>query len=134
MVIDSSALLAIILGEDDRMDYLTAIRDALDAKIPLRLPAPVVVEVGIGASRRSYETEADTFIESIQAEVVPLTVAIAELSIQAFRKFGKGVHKAGLNFGDCMSYATAEYLKAPLLYKGRDFALTPIRSALPKIS
>jgi ribonuclease VapC len=65
--------------------------------------------------------------------MVPLTEAVANLSIVAFRNFGKGVHKAALNFGDCMSYATSEYLKEPLLYKGRDFSQTPVRSVLPKL-
>ncbi len=61
---------------------------------------------------------------------MPLSEEIAKLSVKVFRKFGKGVHEAGLNFGDCMSYATADYLHAPLLFKGSDFEKTPVRKAL----
>ena len=63
-------------------------------------------------------------------EVRDWTDALAEIAIDAFIKFGKGQHKAKLNFGDCMAYALAKSLNAPLLYKGDDFAQTDIRSAL----
>jgi ribonuclease VapC len=126
MVIDSSALLAIVFGESDRERYIEAIESAQD----LQVPASVLVEAGIAAERRRYAKQLTALIEGIQPEIVPLTAIIAELSVAAFRKFGKGVHKAELNFGDCMSYATAEYLKTSLLFRGKDFTLTPIRSAL----
>lgn len=66
-----------------------------------------------------------------QITITPFTESLAELAAQAFLKFGKGCgHPAQLNFGDCMAYALAKSLDAPLLYKGDDFAKTDIRSAL----
>ena len=66
-----------------------------------------------------------------RVRIVDFTPAMAEAAVAAFRTFGKGRwHPAQLDFGDCLSYATAEVLDAPLLYKGRDFALTDIRPAL----
>jgi ribonuclease VapC len=132
MVIDSSALLAIVFGEADREQYIEIIECSLGEHRDLRVPASVLVETGIATERRNYRRELAALIDRIQPEIVPLTATIAELSVEAFRKFGKGVHKAGLNFGDCMSYATADFLKAPLLFKGDDFEQTPIRAALNK--
>ena len=133
MVIDSSALLAIVFGETDRAQYIEIIEAGIEEHRDLRVPASVLVETGIAAERRNYRGQLAALIDRIQPEIVPLTATIAELSVEAFRKFGKGMHKAaGLNFGDCMSYATADFLKAPLLFKGDDFEQTPIRSALKK--
>jgi ribonuclease VapC len=130
MVIDSSALLAIVLGEADADLYVEAIGRAIQQHNELHLPASVIVEAGIVAERRNQGKQLAALIEKIQPEVVPLTEIIAYRSLKVFLKFGKGVHKAGLNFGDCMSYATADYLHASLLFKGSDFEKTPIRSAL----
>ena len=132
MVIDSSALLAIVLGEADREQYIEAIDRSLKEHRDLHIPASVLVEAGIATEWRSFGKQFAALIDRIQPEIVPLTAAIAELSVEAFRKYGKGMHKAGLNFGGCMSYATAEYVKAPLLFKGADFERTPLRSALKK--
>jgi ribonuclease VapC len=130
MVIDSSALLAVVFGEADRERYIDVIERNLEAHREIRVPASVLVEAGVAAERRDFGKQLAMLIDRIQPEVVPLTEVIAELSVLVFRKFGKGRHKAGLNFGDCMSYATAEHLNAPLLFKGDDFAQTPIRPAL----
>jgi ribonuclease VapC len=132
MVIDTSALLAIVLGEDDGEQYIDVIERSLEQKRDVRVPASVMVEAGIVAERRGRGKQLAALIERMQPEIEPLTGAIAEVAVTAFRRFGKGVHKADLNFGDCMSYATAEFLREPLLFKGEDFARTPIRSALKK--
>ena len=134
MVIDSSALLAIVFGEADSEVYSDTISDSLEAHRKLRLPASVLIEVNIAAERRrgQYAKRLAGLIDGMQPEIVSLTAPIARLSVVAFRKFGKGMHKAALNFGDCMSYGTAEYLNEPLLYKGNDFSHTPIRSVLPR--
>jgi ribonuclease VapC len=132
MVIDTSALLAIVLGEEDGEQYIEAIDQNLEQHSDLRVPASVLVEAGIVADRRGRGRQLATLIERMQPEIEPLTEAIAELAVKAFRKFGKGVHKADLNFGDCMSYATAEFLQEPLLFKGNDFGRTTIKPALKK--
>jgi ribonuclease VapC len=132
MVIDTSALLAIVLGEDDGEQYIEVIKRGLDQHWDVRVPASVLVEAGIVADRRGCGKQLAALIERMQPEVEPLTGAIAELAVRAFRKFGKGVHKADLNFGDCMSYATAEFLQEPLLFKGDDFARTPVKPALKR--
>jgi ribonuclease VapC len=134
MVIDSSALLAIVFGEPDGTAYANAIFASFEARATVRLPASVLVEANIVAESRKghHGQRLAMLVDRIQPEIVPLTSPIALLSVAAFKRFGRGVHRASLNFGDCMSYATAEYLKEPLLYKGSDFALTPIQSALPK--
>ena len=72
----------------------------------------------------------EDLLQNAKIEVVDWTDAMVSLAIDAFLKFGKGQHKAKLNFGDCMAYALAKSLNAPLLYKGADFAQTDIRSAL----
>jgi ribonuclease VapC len=132
VVIDSSALLAIVFGEPDSRIYANAIFSAFEAHENVWLPASVLVEASIAAESRKgqHGQRLVILLDRMQPEIASLTAPIAHLTLATFRKFGKGVHKASLNLGDCMSYATAEYLKEPLLYKGNDFKLTPVRSAL----
>lgn len=129
MVIDTSALLAIILSEPDAEEFLHILDHATRSGRPLYLPASVLVEGGITAGSRGRGKRLDQLIDSLQPQIVPLDEPIARLAVQAFRKFGKGQHKAALNFGDCMSYATAEHLNQPLLFKGTDFSFTPVQPA-----
>lgn len=128
MVIDSSALVAIVHGEPDAHAYIEAIAIAIEQRSRIYIPASVLVEAGIVAERRGRGSLLDGVIERIQPEIVPLDRPIAELSRQAFRRFGRGRHRAQLNFGDCMSYATAQYLRLPLLYKGDEFRETDVRA------
>ena len=130
MVIDSSALLAVVLAEADAQLYIDEIERALTEKRPVYVPASVLVEAGIVADSRNCGTFLDTLLDRLQPEIVPLDRSLADLSRQAFRRFGRGRHPAKLNFGDCMSYATAEYFRVPLLFKGEDFPRTPVASAL----
>ena len=74
--------------------------------------------------------ELDLFIERAAIELVPVSIEHAQAARRAWRRFGKGNHSAGLNFGDCFAYALAEVTGEPLLYKGEDFALTDVESAL----
>lgn len=71
----------------------------------------------------------NALLDQFGIQIVPFSVELAPIAAEAYRRFGKGRHKAALNFGDCMSYALAKSLDAPLLYKGNDFALTDIRAA-----
>jgi ribonuclease VapC len=72
----------------------------------------------------------EAFLEALDAETIPVDSRQAALAIEAFRAYGKGRHPAGLNIGDCFSYALAKALDEPLLFKGNDFGQTDLRSAL----
>jgi ribonuclease VapC len=131
MIVDSSALLAIVFGEPDYAIFRDAIENRSEQGLQIYIPASVIVEAGIAAEHRGYAEALDAVLDTLQAEIAPLDKAIAHIARQAYRQFGRGFHKAGLNFGDCMSYATALYFRLPLLYKGNDFRNTNIPSALP---
>ncbi|HEX3683532.1 MAG TPA: type II toxin-antitoxin system VapC family toxin [Bryobacteraceae bacterium] len=123
--------MAIVLGEPDFATFRDAIDTHCRMGLRIYIPASVLVEAGIVAESRGYAKELDAVLDTLRAEVTPLDHAIAQLARQAYRQFGRGFHKAALNFGDCMSYATARYLRLPLLYKGDDFRKTNIPPALP---
>ena len=121
MVIDTSALVAIFLGEPERRAFLEHI---LQAETNL-ISAANSLETGIVLEARRGEAagrEFDLFIVRAKLEVVPVDAEQVEIARSAWRKYGKGRHAAGLNFGDCASYALAKSLDAPLLFKGNDFS------------
>ena len=129
MIVDTSAVVAFLFGEDEAERYEQAIADA-----PLRhmsvvslLEAAIVIESRIGPQGG---IELDAFIDEAAIELVPMTPDHAHAARQAWRRYGKGNHPAGLNFGDCFAYALAEISNEPLLFKGEDFALTDIEDAL----
>lgn len=125
MVIDTSAIASIFFGEPDRDRFLQAIL----ASARRLISAATVVECGIVLEGRLGESgggEFDLFLVRSQLEVVAVDLEQAELARMAWRKFGKGRHAAGLNFGDCFSYALAKSSGGPLLAKGTDFAATDI--------
>lgn len=129
MIVDSSALVAILLQEPDAEDYAEALLDGDEAF----MSAATWLEVAIVAETRKHQNpqpELDAFIQSVGIEIVDLTVAHAAVAREAFARYGKGRHKAGLNFGDCFAYALAKATGQPLLYKGDDFKHTDIVSAL----
>jgi len=128
MVIASSALLAIIFEEPDASIYLSALLNSDNCLVS----AASLVETSMVSLRlRSPDpiTLLDDLINRIEIIVAPVDHEQALLAREAFRRFGKGRHKAGLNFGDCFSYALAKQTGEPLLYKGSDFSLTDIVSA-----
>jgi ribonuclease VapC len=125
MVIDSSALLAIFLGEPERNSFLQQITQA-DVR---RLSAATALETGIVLEARKGEAagrEFDLFIVRANLEVVAVDAEQVEVARSAWRKYGKGRHPAGLNFGDCFAYALAKFSGEPLLAKGADFGSTDI--------
>lgn len=130
MVIDTSALVAILLREPDAERYAKAMDDT-----PLRLLSAVTrVELAFVIEGRKGEAgrvDLDRFLTDGEFEVAAVTSQQAMIAIDAFRKFGKGRHPAGLNLGDCFSYALASVTGYPLLFKGNDFVHTDIRAALP---
>ena len=91
------------------------------------LEAVLVVE---GRSGIAGGQELDIFMETAAIEIVPVTLEQVQAARVAWRRYGKGNHPAGLNFGDCFAYALSEISREPLLYKGDDFALTDVESAL----
>jgi ribonuclease VapC len=129
MVVDSSALLAILLKEPER-DALAA---AL-AAAPVRLLSSVnAFEAAIVVLARKGEAglrELDLLLHAAAVDVVPFAAEHLALAREGYERFGKGRHPAGLNLGDCAAYALARHSGEPLLFKGEDFARTDVRSAL----
>jgi ribonuclease VapC len=127
-ITDSSALFAIVFAEPDVYIYVSAILNSTDRM----LSAASLVEISMLAMRyRAPDPVAlvDKLIEQFEILIVPVSHEQALLARDAFRRFGKGRHKAGLNLGDCFSYALAKQTGKPLLYKGNDFSKTDIQSA-----
>src|SRR6266852_484780 len=125
VVIDTSALLAIFLGEPERKQFLDRITQAETRLIS----AANVLETGIVLEARRGEAagrEFDLFLYQAKFDVVPVNADQVEIARVAWRKYGRGRHPAALNFGDCFAYALAKTSGEPLLAKGADFALTGI--------
>lgn len=129
LVVDSSALLAILFDELERHAFEARINAAEE----VLLAAPSYVEAMIVARSRRGAKGGEalrTLIREMHIEVTDFTEDMAEAANRSFQRYGKGRHKAGLNFGDCMAYALAKSLGAPLLFKGNDFIHTDIEAAL----
>ena len=128
MIVDSSALLAILFGEPDAGRYERAIANAPQCRISAAslLESTIVVESRAGVVGGH---QLDVLLDRGPIEVVSVTPEQAQAARRAWRRFGKGNHPAGLNFGDCFAYALAETTREPLLFKGSDFSLTDIEPA-----
>jgi len=125
MVIDTSALLAIFLAEPERQRFLKLLTDT-ETRL---MSAASVLETGIVLEAKRGEAagrEFDLFVVRTNLEVVAVDVEQVEIARSAWRKYGKGRHPAGLNFGDCFAYALAKFSGEPLLAKGTDFTQTDI--------
>lgn len=125
MVIDTSALIAYLEGEPEA-DRVEA---ALVGAGRLLISAATVVEAGIVSEARRGEAggrELDLLLHRLKVAIVPVDEDQAELARSAYRRYGRGRHPAGLNFGDCFAYALAVTAGEPLLYVGRDFAETDL--------
>ncbi len=129
MIVDSSALLAIVLGEPEA-DAMTAAISGTSAR---RISAANWFETALVVDGRSSpvaSTQFDELIATLGVAVVPVDAQVAMLARAAHRQFGRGNHPVRLNFGDCMSYALAKARGEPLLFKGNDFSQTDIEPAL----
>lgn len=128
MVIDSSALLAILLGEPE----IRAFNQKIEAdptrlmSVASYLEAAIIIDDRLGPEGgrdlRFFLLEADI-------EIVPVTIEQADVAREAYRRYGRGNHPARLNFGDCFAYALAKISSEPVLFKGDDFAKTDLAPA-----
>jgi len=126
MVIDTSAIVAIFRAEPERRQFMQMIADA-DVRI---ISAATVLETGIVLESKRGENagrEFDLFLSRMQIAVVDVDAEQVEIARRAWRKFGRGRHRAALNLGDCFAYALARTSGEPLLAKGDDFAQTDIQ-------
>ncbi|MCC6197436.1 MAG: type II toxin-antitoxin system VapC family toxin [Burkholderiales bacterium] len=125
MIVDTSALLAILQDEPERR----AFNEAIEAADACRMSAATFVETSIVVDAR-FGAEGlqalDRLIEIADIEIVPVDLTQARAARDAYRRFGKGCDPAGLNYGDCFSYALAAVLREPLLFKGTDFEQTDV--------
>ena len=127
MVIDTSAIVAILFDEPEQSRFIHQIKIAEKRLISAStlLECEIVVQARKGILGRN---QLELFIHEAQIIVVPFDQAQVNLAIRAWQDYGKGHHPAGLNFGDCFSYALAKATGEPLLFKGVDFAQTDITS------
>jgi len=124
---DTSALIAVVLGEPDAEHFLQTLRS--DAVV---VSAVSVAEASIVAEARQgpdAQRDLELLVAGVVERVVPVDEVHARAAARAWRRFGKGRHPAALNFGDCFAYATAFLGSMPLLFKGEDFAQTDLSAA-----
>ena len=129
MIVDSSAILAILFAEPDASVFAKAISEAESCKVS----AATFVEVAVvveAHTKDSGSRQLDAFLRRAGIEIQSVTEEQAHLARQAYSDFGKGRHPAGLNFGDCFSYALAKATGEPLLFKGNEFSKTDIAPAI----
>ena len=130
VVVDSSAIIAVLLGELDAPQFADAMTRSigdLHISVVTRVQAAIVLE-----ARQGSEAAADlqVLLDRLTIMEQPVTAAQADLALRAWRRFGKGRHPAKLNLGDCFSYALAASLNARLLFKGDDFGQTDVAAVL----
>lgn len=125
MVIDTSALIAILLNEPEADKFIDAIAKSSERFVSVFsiLEAGIVIQARKGIAGKE---ELDHLISHSRIKAVALNQEQMEIALEAWQRFGKGRHPAGLNIGDCCSYALAKYSGEPLLFKGDDFGETDI--------
>ncbi len=126
IVIDTSALLAIVLRESEAAECIAA----LQSETEILMSAGTLAEALIVSARRRVADEMLRLFDVLTIEIEPVTPASAKRVAQAYEQWGRGFHPAGLNFGDCFAYALAKECSCPLLFIGNDFAKTDVKSAL----
>ena len=126
IVLDTSALMALLLGEPDADQIAEILKSDEDFKIS----AGTLAEALIVAGRRGLSEEMSQLLEGLVVEIETLSATGAIAVAKAYSTWGKGIHPAGLNFGDCFAYVTARGSGSPLLYVGDDFSKTDLLPAL----
>jgi ribonuclease VapC len=130
MIIDSSAMLAILFAEDDAAAYAAAIERAGGGRISTATWLESAIRIDMTGSPLA-SLAFDDFVREARLVIEPVDEPQVRLARAAYRAFGRGSgHPAGLNFGDCFSYALSKLRDEPLLFKGRDFPETDVRPAL----
>ena len=131
MVIDTSALLAVLQDEPERRVFNEAIEAAESRRISAAnfVESSIVIEARYGAEG---VRELDQFLETAAVEIAAVDGEQGRAARRAFQRFGRGRHAAGLNFGDCFAYALATVLGEPLLFKGTDFSRTDVVPAITR--
>ena len=129
MVVDTSALMAIVLGEPHAERYAAVLSSAprLLVAAPTWLEAAIVAQARLGPVGHALLTE---LLDGLQVTIVPFDEGLARLAHDGWLRFGRGHHPAGLNLGDCFAYALAKQCGEPLIFKGEDFARTDVVAAL----
>ena len=122
IAVDTSALMAIVLGEAEADACITA----LAAETEVLVSAGTVAEALIVAARRNVAEEMARLIDGLGFEIVTVTSSSARRIAQAYERWGKGLNPAGLNFGDCFAYEVAREHSCRLLFVGDDFSKTDI--------
>lgn len=129
MILDTSAIMAILRQEPEAERFVAAM-----AKAPeMAISAATLLELGIiaeGQAGPEIRPHLDRLLADSETEIAPFTAVQASLAMEGWRRFGKGRHKAALNFGDCFAYALARERNAPLLFKGDDFSETDVKAAI----
>jgi len=130
IAVDTSALMAIVQREPG----FETCMDALEAETEVLISAGTLAEALIVAARRNVAGEMSALVEGLGLAVVTVSESASRRIADAYSQWGKGVHPAGLNFGDCFAYAVAKEHACPLLYVGDDFTRTDLASAGPPAS
>ncbi|MFL6790337.1 MAG: type II toxin-antitoxin system VapC family toxin [Bradyrhizobium sp.] len=126
IAVDTSALMAIVLDETEASACIAV----LEAQDDILISAATIAEALIVAARRNVREEMENLIDGLGFNAVAMTPASARRIALAYAQWGKGIHAAGLNFGDCFAYEVAKEHDCPLLYVGGDFAKTDIKGVL----
>jgi len=126
IAVDTSALLEVVLDKPVALDCMQTLAKADRVLIS----AGTLTEALIVAGRRKVGAELKNLAKVLNPEIIPTTAESAHRAAEAYEKWGKGVHPAKLNFGDCFAYELAVSFQCPLLYVGNDFAQTDVQSAL----
>ena len=125
MALDSSAILAVIFAEQDHQSVLRRMGEARF----LAVGAPTLVETALVLSSRLRQDATallNEFVREAEVEIVPFEWEHYQAAVDAFDRYGKGRHRAALNFGDCLTYAVAHVAGTPLLFTGKDFSQTDL--------
>lgn len=129
MILDTSAIMAILIDEPERQRFEAAIAQAR----ALALSAATLVELTTVSGRKrgpDFWPVLDEYLRGAEVQIIPFTAEHAALAREGWRRYGKGRHPAALNLGDCFSYALAKARNEPLLFKGREFSETDVKAAI----
>jgi ribonuclease VapC len=131
LIVDTSAAVAVILGQQGRDELVTYLEDALARLMPaaIRVELGIVIESRLGPAGQDI---VDRFLRDAKIDIVPVDADLAARAMSGWRRYGKGRHPAGLNFGDCFTFALAEQTGQPVLCTGNDFVAADIPVMRPR--